>query len=144
MATSTPKSKAEKAEKAAKPAKANKPGRATNVARSEARSAAAASAKAEGQGEAKAAPATPSISLRNLVDTVAAATGQKKPDAKKAVEAVLAAIGAGLAAGSSLNVPPLGKVRVAKAKGSVLTLKLRLADASRAAGLALAEDEEDS
>jgi hypothetical protein len=92
----------------------------------------------------KAAAAVETIKLRNLVDTVAAETGAKKPEAKKMIEAVLAALGAGLAAKSVFMVPPLGKLRVAKSNGSVLTLKLRLADTSRAAGLALAEDDEDS
>lgn len=125
MAPRTPKDPATKPAKAAKPA-----------------------AQAPASPPPAAAPAKPTtadtIKLRDLVETVAAATGAKKPDAKKSVEAVLAAIGAGLAAKSVLVVPPLGKLRVAKSNGSVLTLKLRLADASRAAGLALADDEEDS
>jgi DNA-binding protein HU-alpha len=138
MATSPPKQTAAKPARPAKSAKAEKTPRA-----------ASAKAKAEPAAAAKPAVAKPAtgadtIKLRDLVDTVAAATGQKKPDAKTAVEAVLAALGAGLAAKSVLVVPPLGKLRVAKSNGSVLTLKLRLADASRAAGLALADDEEDS
>jgi hypothetical protein len=148
MAESTVKptaAKPAKAAKAAKPPKAEKPARAAKSARADAKAtAASASAKADATAEAKPAPAASSINLRNLVDTVAAATGQKKPEAKTSVEAVLAALGAGLAAQSQLNVPPVGKLRVAKAKGSVLTVKLRLADASRAAGLALADDDEDS
>jgi predicted RNA-binding Zn ribbon-like protein len=90
------------------------------------------------------AAAVDAIGIRNLVDTVAAATGAKKTDARKSVEAVLQALGAGLAARSVLVIPPLGKLRVAKSNGPVLTLKLRLADNARAAGLALADDDEDS
>jgi Bacterial DNA-binding protein len=81
--------------------------------------------------------------LKDLVETVAAATGGKKPEVKKTVEATLAAIGTALAASQSLALPPLGKLRVAKATGGALTLKLRLADASKAAGIALADDQED-
>jgi hypothetical protein len=43
-----------------------------------------------------------------------------------------------------LAVPPLGKLRVVKANGPALTLKLRRAEGAKAAGLALAEDGEDS
>jgi hypothetical protein len=123
-----------------KPARA-KP--AAKVASASADIAAEPAAKSASKAPAKADPGD-TIKLRNLVDTVAAATGAKKPDAKKAVEAVLAALGAGLAAKSVFVVPPLGKLRVAKSNGSVLTLKLRLADTARAAGLALADDDEDS
>jgi hypothetical protein len=131
--------------KANKAAKADKPARAAKPARGAAKSAApVAAAPGAETSAAKPAAATETINLRNLVDSVAASTGMKKPEAKKSVEAVLAALGTGLAAKSMLNIPPLGKLRVAKAKGSVLTLKLRLSDASRAAGLALADDDEDS
>jgi hypothetical protein len=84
------------------------------------------------------------LKLKDLIDSVAAATGGKKPDVKKVVEATLAALGEALAAGKALAVPPLGKVRVVKNKGPALTLKLRLADGAKAAGLALADDGEDS
>ncbi len=83
------------------------------------------------------------LKLKDLVDSVAAATGGKKPDVKKTVEATLAALGEALATGKMLTVPPLGKLRVVKNKGPALTLKLRLADGAKAAGLALADDGED-
>jgi Bacterial DNA-binding protein len=82
--------------------------------------------------------------MKELVDAVAEATGGKKPDVKKTIEAALSTIGAALATGSALAIPPLGKLRVVKNKGPALTLKLRLADGPKAAGLALAEDGEDS
>jgi hypothetical protein len=90
--------------------------------------------------EAKAA----GYKLKDLIDNVATATGGKKPEVKKTVEATLAALGKALATGKGLTVPPLGKLRVVKNKGPALTLKLRLADGAKAAGLALAEDVEDS
>lgn len=84
------------------------------------------------------------VKLKDLIDIVAAATGAKKPEVKKTVEATLHALGEALATGKSLAVPPLGKLRVVKNKGPALTLKLRLADGAKAAGLALADDGEDS
>jgi hypothetical protein len=129
-----------KAEKAEKPARAAKPAKAAAAERP----APLTETASKPAGKAQTKPAADTIKVRNLVDTVATATGAKKPDAKLYVEAVLAAIGAGLAAKSVLVVPPLGKLRVAKSNGPVLTLKLRLADTSRAAGLALADDDEDS
>jgi hypothetical protein len=138
----TPKPTAAKAPrpaKAEKPARAVKPTKATSVPLP-----AEVEAVAKPAVKAKVKPAADTIKIRHLVETVATATGAKKPDAKIYVEAVLEVIGAGLAARSVLVVPPLGKLRVAKSSGSVLTLKLRLADSSRAAGLALAEDDEDS
>ena len=84
------------------------------------------------------------IKTRDLIDTVAAATGAKKPEVKKIVEATLLAIGRALATGNDMVVPPLGKLRVVKDNGIALTLKLRLADAAKAAGLTLADADEDS
>jgi len=84
------------------------------------------------------------IKTRDLIDTVAAVTGAKKPEVKKIVEATLLAIGRALATGNDMVVPPLGKLRVVKDNGIALTLKLRLADEAKAAGLALADEDEDS
>lgn len=84
------------------------------------------------------------LRVKDLVDMVAERTGGKKADLKQMVEATLEAIGVALATGKDLNVPPLGKLRVAKNKPPVMTLKLRLADGPKAAGLALADEDEDS
>ena len=142
MPPNLPKPTGAKATRPPKAAEAEKPVRTAKPART-ATNTAPSAARIAGKAPSKAA-ATDMIKLRDLVDTVAAATGAKKPEARKYVEAVLAAIGTGLAAKSVLMVPPLGKLRVAKSNGSILTLKLRLADGSRAAGLALADDDEDS
>lgn len=83
------------------------------------------------------------VKLKDLIDSVASTTGGKKADVKATVEATLAALGEALATGKSLAIPPLGKLRVVKNKGPALTLKLRLADGAKAAGLALADDGED-
>jgi Bacterial DNA-binding protein len=150
MAPSTPDSIAVKPKKAARTTAQDdkpKPDRA-RPAQSAAKIVAKTVAKGEEATAAKtkvaAEPGGDIVKLRDIIESVAAATGLKKPDAKKAVDATLAAIGAALAQKSILAVPPLGKLRVAKATAGVMTLKLRLADASRAKELALAEDEEDS
>jgi hypothetical protein len=83
------------------------------------------------------------LKLKDLVDSVAETTGSKKPEVKATVEATLSALGAALATGKSLAVPPLGKLRVVKTRGAALTLKLRLADGAKAAELGLAADGED-
>jgi Bacterial DNA-binding protein len=84
------------------------------------------------------------MKLKDLIDGVTESTGGKKPEVKKVVEAALSAMGEALATGKMLTLPPLGKLRVVKNKGPALTLKLRLADGAKAAGLALADDSEDS
>ena len=133
MAPRTPK---DTEKKAARPARTAKPA---------ARSKTPAAAKPELVVVASAA--TPhtvdGLKLKDLLDSVVAATGGKKPDVKKTVEATLAALREALVSGKALTLPPLGKLRVVKAKGPALTLKLRIADGAKAAGLALADDGED-
>jgi nucleoid DNA-binding protein len=143
MAPSTPKPTAAKPARPARTPKTDKPVRAASPVKAAAKAVPAASKRSAAKPAAKSESGGDTIKLRDLIDTVAAATGAKKPEAKKAVEAVLAAIGAGLASRSMLVLPPLGKLRVAKANAGVLTLKLRMADATRAKGLALADGDED-
>lgn len=100
--------------------------------------------KATSDGAATVAGKGGTLKLKDLMETVASATGSRKPEVKAVVEATLAALGEALATGKSLAIPPLGKLRVVKNKGPALTLKLRLADGAKAAGLALADDGEDS
>ena len=98
---------------------------------------------APGQAPAKVAAKAAGFKLKDLVDQVASATGTKKPDAKKAVEATLAAIAAALKSGSDLALPPLGKLRIARTTGAVLTLKLRTGAGEKAAAKPLADSGED-
>ena len=98
---------------------------------------------APGQAPVKAAAKAAGFKLKDLVDQVASATGTKKPDAKKAVEATLAAIAAALKSGSDLALPPLGKLRIARTTGAVLTLKLRTGAGEKAAAKPLADSGED-
>lgn len=85
----------------------------------------------------------------DLLDQVVARTNLKKRDVKPAVEAALSVIADALARGDEVALPPLGKLRIVKAKdlsegAQVLTLKLRMPkDASRHATTDLAEDGED-
>lgn len=152
MAPRTPKPPEDKPAKAAKaPARAT--GKDKPVARPGkpdlkvvAKPAAARPAAAEAPATLAAAAAKGSagvLKLKTLVEQVAAATGASKPEAKRAVGATLAAIAAGLKAGTDLNLPPLGKLRLARSSGAVLTLKLRTAGAGKAAAKPLADDGED-
>lgn len=79
----------------------------------------------DGAGKGRAAPG---LRLKELVDRVVAATGGKKKGVKEVVEATLTQLGAALQKGESLNLPDLGKMRVARAGtegGGAMTLKLR-------------------
>ncbi len=134
MAPRTPKDPAPKPARPAKAAKAARPDPVTEVPETPASPVAEADAASAGAGNLK---------LKDLVDQVAAATGGKKAEIKPVIEATLSVIGTALATGKALAIPPLGKLRVVKNKGPALTLKLRLADGAKAAGLALADNEED-
>ena len=124
MAPRTPKDPEAKAVKATKPAKAKPVPKGVST-------------------DAPQAKPAEMMKLKDLIDGVVAKTGGKKPEVKAVVEATLSAIGEALATGRSLAVPPLGKLRVVKNNGPAMTLKLRLADSAKAAGLALADDSED-
>jgi len=89
--------------------------------------------------------AVTTLRLKDLVDSVAAATGARKPEVKKSVEATLSALGTALALGNVLVLPPLGKLRVVKTTATAVTLKLRpvgAVSAGKGAALALADDAE--
>lgn len=67
----------------------------------------------------------------DILNKVVARTNLKKRDVKPAVEAAMAVLGDALRAGTEVNLPPLGKIRIVKSKSlddgaAVLTLKLRL------------------
>ncbi|MBL4811876.1 MAG: HU family DNA-binding protein [Rhodobacteraceae bacterium] len=63
-----------------------------------------------------------------FVEMVATRCGQRKNDVKPIVEATLAALGAALADGHELQIPPFGKVKVIKVRENerahVLSLRL--------------------
>ena len=157
MAPRKPEPPDDKTVKAAKPARAAKASTPAELASTPAKPAAKAGkatlkvvakaatpAKADaGKPGADKGEGAMAMKLKDLVDAVVTATGAKKPDAKKAVEATLSALAGALKSGAALALPHLGKLRVAKTAGTTLTLKLRLADASKAGGKPLADDGED-
>jgi DNA-binding protein HU-alpha len=91
----------------------------------------------------------PSLKIRDLVTRVVDATGNKKKDVKELVEATLKALGDALSAGEDLNLPGLGRARVArrteKDGASLMTLKVKRGPhRNKHADEPLAEDVEDS
>jgi len=76
-----------------------------------------------------------SLKLRELVERVVDATGGKKKGVKEIVEATLTQLGEALAKGEELNLPGVGKVKVARtvdrAGRSMMTLKMRSAGAPK-------------
>lgn len=95
--------------------------------------------------------AGPQLKKKELVARVVAALdGKKKGQVKDIVEATLATLGEALQKGESLNLPPFGRARIARATGegktSAMTVKLRGAgekNAPKAPKQALAEAGED-
>ena len=128
----------------AKPAKAPRPAKPARTTRS-----GKPAAKEGTPAKAAARPAASTgLKLRDLIDSVATATGAKKPEVKVTVEATLAALAAALKSGSDMTLPPLGKLRVVKLaeKGgaTIMTLKLRHGGGNAKPGSKpLADDGED-
>jgi len=69
------------------------------------------------------------LKRRELIEMVVESSGVKKKFAKPVVEAMLATLGASLADGRSLNLPPLGKLRinrtVEKENSRIIVCKVR-------------------
>lgn len=90
---------------------------------------AAPAAAAETEASEEGAERGSALKLRELVTRVVDATGGKKKGVKEIVEATLTALGVALAKGEELNLPGVGKVRVAKSVDkegrSMMTLKVR-------------------
>lgn len=86
------------------------------------------------------------VKLRDLVARVSEVSGGNKKHLKEVIEATLAQLGAALAKGEELNLPGLGKVRVARTADregrTMMTLKVRSAGAVKPKE-ALAEAGED-
>jgi nucleoid DNA-binding protein len=59
-----------------------------------------------------------SIRKKELVERVVAASGAKKKQVKEIVEHTLKVLGEALAKGEELNLPPFGKAKVNRSKGS--------------------------
>ncbi len=90
-----------------------------------------AAADAERPADAGAPPRVkgPTMKIKDLVDQVTSATGGKKKDVKGLVEATLTALGDALTRGEDLNLPGLGRTRIARTTerdgASMMTLKVR-------------------
>jgi DNA-binding protein HU-alpha len=91
------------------------------------------------------------LKKQEIVARVADLSGAKRKDVKVILEATLQVLGEALSKGEELNLPPLGKVKVnrAKAEGGteILTLRLRRSDGGdndrKARKEGLAQDGED-
>lgn len=81
--------------------------------------------------EASAEPGAAVLRKKDFLERVTLATGGKKNQVREVAEAVLEVLGAALARGEALNLPPFGKAKLARRKqaagGEVLTVKLRRA-----------------
>lgn len=95
-----------------------------------------APAKAVSQDEVKAAKVRPEpdkeavqTRVKDLVERVALAVGQKNKDVREVIAATLAELGKALENGEALNLPPFGKIKISRTRsldsGSAMTLKLR-------------------
>ena len=71
----------------------------------------------------------PDLKKIDLIDAVVERSGIKKKFAKPVIEAALAVLGETLAEGRSLNLRPLGKVKIQRTKdvsnGKVMTVRVR-------------------
>lgn len=69
------------------------------------------------------------LKLRDLIERASDASGLSRKETRPVVEALLVTLGDALAAGDTLVLPPLGRVRVSRSKdldnGTTLTIKLR-------------------
>lgn len=99
------------------------------------------------EAPAKERPAGAILRKKDLLDQVQRETGAAKKAVREIVEATLAALGTALSAGQGLNLPPLGKAKVARPEdagaGKAMTVKLRRDAASGAGKTPLADDGED-
>lgn len=102
--------------------------------------------KARNEGAPDAAPKAPDLKKADLVDMVVEKSGLKKKDVKPAVDAILGALGDAIAAGRTMNLPPLGRLRVTRSEdkpnGSMSVLKLRRGGGGAGGKDPLAEAEE--
>ena len=95
-----------------------------------------APAKPAVQGVALAERAAPAIlRKKQLIDEVVARSGIRKKDAKPVVEAMLAVLGEAVAAGTTLNLHPLGKLTVQK-QNQKSTARVTVARIRQSAGAA--------
>ncbi|MDA8747344.1 HU family DNA-binding protein [Litoreibacter sp.] len=75
------------------------------------------------------------INKRELVERVTAQSGMKKGDARRAVDAVLTALGSAIAEGKDIAAAPLGKIKIVRKKqtpnGELAVLRVKLKDPNK-------------
>lgn len=98
--------------------------------------------------KADAAPKTTKVDMlrkKELIERVVDQTGMRKGEARKAVEATLGVLAGTLDSGQDVNLPPLGKIKVAKTRETggtkVLSCRIRLAGPKADEALAKGEPE---
>ena len=111
-------------------AKAASAGKATNTAKAvAAKSAVSAQPKPVVVTENTPVVSDPALKKKELIDTVTERSGVKRKDVKPVVEALLAVLGQSLSEGREMNLQPLGKIKINRAKdvqgGRVLITKVR-------------------
>ena len=85
---------------------------------------------------AGAKPDAPELTKKEMVERMVAASGMKKGDARRALEASMEAVAQALREGYNLSLPPLGKIKIARTKdtpnGKMVVLRTKLKDPAKA------------
>ena len=72
----------------------------------------------------------PELTKKEMVDRMVAQSGMKKGDARRALEATMAAMADALREGNDLSLAPLGKLKIARTKdtpnGKMVVLRVKL------------------
>ena len=74
----------------------------------------------------------PEVTKKEMVDRMVAQSGMKKGDARRALEATMAAMSDALREGNNLSLAPLGKMKISRTKdtpnGKLVVLRIKLKD----------------
>ena len=121
-----------------KPTSTKKTKRSTTRAASTTPKAAAKTAPKATVVSTKAAPASgmssdaPELTKKEMVARMVAQSGMKKGDARRGLEATMAALSDALREGNNLSLAPLGKIKIARSKdtpnGRLVVLRVKLKD----------------
>ena len=72
----------------------------------------------------------PELTKKEMVERMVAQSGMKKGDARRALEATMAAMAEALREGNDLSLAPLGKIKIARTKdtpnGKMVVLRVKL------------------
>ncbi|PTX55765.1 DNA-binding protein HU-alpha [Litoreibacter ponti] len=82
-------------------------------------------------------PGMDPLTKKELVERMVAQSGMKKGDARRALEATMGVIAGALREGRDMNLPPLGKIKIARSKetpnGKLVVLRAKLKEPGGAA-----------